>query len=143
MGLLGQHTWKCAVPQGAGVHHALNPNPYRGAWGNDGPRYAADVADLIQSATPGGQSGWWGWGGGEGGRDGGCGGHWEAGGLVSGGWLASDRAAGCFAWQLTGLTWCGVSRLRFAASLAWHVRACPRALHPPFPEASHPLPSPP
>ncbi|KAI3434759.1 hypothetical protein D9Q98_002819 [Chlorella vulgaris] len=53
MGLLGQHTWKCAVPQGAGVHHALNPNPYRGAWGNDGRRYAADVADLIQSATPG------------------------------------------------------------------------------------------
>ncbi|EFN57250.1 hypothetical protein CHLNCDRAFT_143782 [Chlorella variabilis] len=53
MGLLGQHTWKFPVPQGLGVHHALNPNPYRGAWGNDGPKYAADVADLIQAATPG------------------------------------------------------------------------------------------
>ena len=53
MGLLGQHTWKFPVPQGAGVHHALNPNPYRGIHGNDGPAYARDVADLIQSATPG------------------------------------------------------------------------------------------
>jgi hypothetical protein len=57
MGLLGQHTWKFAVPQGAGVHHALNPNPYRGRYGNDGPQYAADIADLIQAATPGGQGG--------------------------------------------------------------------------------------
>lgn len=53
MGLLGQHTWKFQVPQGAGVHHALNPNPYRGAFGNDGPAYARDVADLISAATPG------------------------------------------------------------------------------------------
>ena len=59
MGLLGQHTWKFPVPQGLGVHHALNPNPYRGAWGNDGPKYAADVADLIQAATPGGWVGGW------------------------------------------------------------------------------------
>ena len=35
------------------MHHALNPDPYRGAFGNDGPRYAADVSDLIASATPG------------------------------------------------------------------------------------------
>ncbi len=39
--------------QGFGVHHALNPDPYRGAFANDGPAYARDVADLIQSATPG------------------------------------------------------------------------------------------
>ncbi len=39
--------------QGFGYHHALNPDPYRGAFGDDGPRYAADVADLISSATPG------------------------------------------------------------------------------------------
>lgn len=39
--------------QGAGVHHALNPNPYRGVFGNDGPAYARDVADLISAATPG------------------------------------------------------------------------------------------
>lgn len=53
MGLLGQHTWKFPVPQGFGVHHALNPSPYRGVFGNDGPAYAADVSDLIQAATPG------------------------------------------------------------------------------------------
>jgi 4-aminobutyrate aminotransferase-like enzyme len=39
--------------QGFGVHHALNPDPYRGAFGNDGPRYAEDVKDLIQTATSG------------------------------------------------------------------------------------------
>lgn len=26
--------------QGFGVHHALNPDPYRGVFGNDGPAYA-------------------------------------------------------------------------------------------------------
>ena len=39
--------------QGFGVHHALNPDPYRGVFGNDAAAYAADVADLISSATPG------------------------------------------------------------------------------------------
>ncbi len=39
--------------QGFGVHHALNPDPYRGIFGNDGKAYAADVKDLVQSATPG------------------------------------------------------------------------------------------
>ncbi|KAI7843702.1 hypothetical protein COHA_002601 [Chlorella ohadii] len=53
MGLLGQHTWKYPVPQGFGVHHALNPNPYRGVFGNDGPAYARDIEDLIKAATPG------------------------------------------------------------------------------------------
>jgi len=43
--------------QGFGVHHALNPDPYRGAYGNDGPAYAADVADLISAATPGAVAG--------------------------------------------------------------------------------------
>ena len=40
-------------PQGFGVHHALNPDPYRGVFGSDAAAYAADVADLISSATPG------------------------------------------------------------------------------------------
>ena len=40
-------------PQGFGIHHALNPDPYRGVFGNDAAAYAADVADLISSATPG------------------------------------------------------------------------------------------
>lgn len=29
--------------QGYGVHHALNPDPYRGVFGNDGPAYARDL----------------------------------------------------------------------------------------------------
>jgi alanine-glyoxylate transaminase/(R)-3-amino-2-methylpropionate-pyruvate transaminase len=38
MGLCGQHTWKQPLPQGFGVRHALNPDPYRGPFGNDGKR---------------------------------------------------------------------------------------------------------
>ncbi|KAJ9510182.1 hypothetical protein QJQ45_015654 [Haematococcus lacustris] len=53
MGTCGQHTWKQPMPQGFGIHHALNPDPYRGVFGNDGPAYARDVQDLIQSATSG------------------------------------------------------------------------------------------
>ena len=40
-----------------GVHHAITPDPYRGAWGRDdadaGKKYAADVKNLIDYATPG------------------------------------------------------------------------------------------
>lgn len=53
MGLCGQHTWKQPMPQGFGVKHAICPDPYRGPFGNDGRRYAADVADLIAGATSG------------------------------------------------------------------------------------------
>eukprot|EP00198_Chlamydomonas_reinhardtii_P013617 XP_001702954.1 alanine-glyoxylate transaminase [Chlamydomonas reinhardtii] len=53
MGTCGQHTWKQPMPQGFGYHHALNPDPYRGPYGDDGARYAADMADLISGATPG------------------------------------------------------------------------------------------
>ena len=53
MGTLGLHTWKYPVPQGFGVRHALNPDPYRGRFGNDGLAYAQDVADVISGATPG------------------------------------------------------------------------------------------
>eukprot|EP00775_Hariotina_reticulata_P011373 gene11373-11522_t len=53
MGLCGQHTWKQPVPQGFGIRHAMNPDPYRGPFGNDGKRYAADVQDLIEGATSG------------------------------------------------------------------------------------------
>ncbi|KAL6773797.1 AGT2 [Auxenochlorella protothecoides x Auxenochlorella symbiontica] len=53
MGLMGLHTWKANIPHGFGVHHALNPDPYRGVFGNDGPAYARDVTDIIQSSTPG------------------------------------------------------------------------------------------
>jgi alanine-glyoxylate transaminase/(R)-3-amino-2-methylpropionate-pyruvate transaminase len=37
MGLCGQRTWKQQQPQGFGIQHALNPDPYRGIFGNDGP----------------------------------------------------------------------------------------------------------
>lgn len=53
MGLLSHSTWKPNLPTAFGVHHALNPDPYRGRHGNDGEAYAADVADLISSATSG------------------------------------------------------------------------------------------
>lgn len=54
MGACGHGTWKQPVPQGFGVRHALNPDPYRGAFGADGARYAEDLRDLIRAATPGG-----------------------------------------------------------------------------------------
>ncbi|MEW5317287.1 MAG: hypothetical protein WDW38_008598 [Sanguina aurantia] len=53
MGACGHGTWKQQMPQGFGMLHALNPDPYRGAFGDDGPRYAEDVADLIRTASPG------------------------------------------------------------------------------------------
>ena len=42
-----------SLVKGGGVKHALNPDPYRGRLGNDGPAYAEDVRDLIQTATSG------------------------------------------------------------------------------------------
>ena len=43
--------------QGFGIRHTLNPNPYTGAFGNDGKRYAEDVKDVISTSTPGGVAG--------------------------------------------------------------------------------------
>jgi alanine-glyoxylate transaminase/(R)-3-amino-2-methylpropionate-pyruvate transaminase len=57
MGLTAHRTWKYNYPHSFGVHHALNPDPYRGPWGWDDPeagkKYAADVKDLIEHATSG------------------------------------------------------------------------------------------
>jgi alanine-glyoxylate transaminase/(R)-3-amino-2-methylpropionate-pyruvate transaminase len=57
MGLTAHSTWKFNVPHSFGVHHAMTPDPYRGLWGRDdaeaGRKYAADVKDLIDYATPG------------------------------------------------------------------------------------------
>jgi alanine-glyoxylate transaminase/(R)-3-amino-2-methylpropionate-pyruvate transaminase len=57
MGLTAHRTWKFNVPHGFGVHHAIAPDPYRGAWGRDDKRaglnYAADVRNLIEHATSG------------------------------------------------------------------------------------------
>jgi len=53
MGLTAQATWKYPVPQGFGIHHVLNPDPYRGKHGNDGKAYADDVKDLLETGTSG------------------------------------------------------------------------------------------
>lgn len=53
MGLTAHSTWKQNIPQGFGILHALNPDPYRGKFGNNGKEYALDVQDLIQTASSG------------------------------------------------------------------------------------------
>src|SRR5581483_1763480 len=57
MGLTSQSTWKFNVPHSFGTHHAMIPDPYRGLWGRDdaqaGEKYAADVKNLIDFASPG------------------------------------------------------------------------------------------
>ncbi len=57
IGLTGEATWKYNTASGFGIHHARNPDPYRGPWGWDDPhageRYAEEIADLIATATPG------------------------------------------------------------------------------------------
>jgi alanine-glyoxylate transaminase / (R)-3-amino-2-methylpropionate-pyruvate transaminase len=57
MGLTAHSTWKFNVPHSFGVHHAIAPYPYRGAFGYDDPdagrKYADDVKSLIDYATPG------------------------------------------------------------------------------------------
>ncbi|CAL5222254.1 g4590 [Coccomyxa viridis] len=57
MGVTAHSTWKFSVPQGFGIRHTLNPNPYTGAFGNDGKKYAEDVKDVITTCTPGGVAG--------------------------------------------------------------------------------------
>lgn len=57
MAITGHSTWKYSAPHSFGVQQALAPYPYRGPWGDDDPdagvKYANDVRDLIQCATPG------------------------------------------------------------------------------------------
>src|SRR5881628_3236151 len=57
MGTTGNRAWKFNVPHSFGVHHAITPDPYRGLWGRDdadaGKKYAADVKNLVDFATPG------------------------------------------------------------------------------------------
>ena len=57
MAVTSHHTWKFNVPHSFGVHHALAPDPYRGAWGRTDPaagrKYGADVQELIQMGTSG------------------------------------------------------------------------------------------
>jgi len=57
MGLTAHSTWKYNYPHSFGVHHSIAPDPYRGPWGRDDPeagsKYAADIENLMQFATPG------------------------------------------------------------------------------------------
>ena len=57
MGLTAHSTWKYNYPHSFGVHHAIAPDPYRGLWGREDPeagvKYAADIKNLIDFATPG------------------------------------------------------------------------------------------
>jgi alanine-glyoxylate transaminase/(R)-3-amino-2-methylpropionate-pyruvate transaminase len=62
MGLTSLNTWKFQVPQTTGVHHALNPDPYRSPFSGTpeeiAQRSAADVRDLIRYSTPGKVAAW-------------------------------------------------------------------------------------
>src|SRR3954462_5927456 len=57
MGVTAHSTWKFNTPHSFGVHHAIAPYPYRGPYGYDDPdagrKYADDVKNLIDYATPG------------------------------------------------------------------------------------------
>ena len=57
MGLTAHSTWKHNYAHNFGVHHAIAADPYRGLWSMDDPeagaKYAADIKNLIQHATPG------------------------------------------------------------------------------------------
>ncbi len=57
MALTAHSTWKFNVPHSFGVHHAVVPDPYRGPYGRNDPeagkKYAADVKQLIDFASPG------------------------------------------------------------------------------------------
>ncbi|XP_059626403.1 alanine--glyoxylate aminotransferase 2 homolog 2, mitochondrial-like [Cornus florida] len=52
MGSTAQCNFKFSVVQ-TGVHHALNPDQYRGVFGSDGLKYAKDVEELIAYGTCG------------------------------------------------------------------------------------------
>src|SRR5436305_7879831 len=57
MAATAHSTWKFNVPHSFGVHHAVTADPYRGPFGHNDPeagkKYAADVKQLIDYATPG------------------------------------------------------------------------------------------
>ncbi|KAG4922226.1 hypothetical protein AAZX31_18G191700 [Glycine max] len=52
MGTTAQSIWKYNVVQ-SGVHHAVNPDPYRGLFGSDGEKYVRDVQEIINFGTSG------------------------------------------------------------------------------------------
>ncbi|KAG0452455.1 hypothetical protein HPP92_025119 [Vanilla planifolia] len=52
MGATAQSIWKYNVIQ-TGVHHALNPDQYRGVFGAEGEKYAKDVQEIVEFGTSG------------------------------------------------------------------------------------------
>jgi alanine-glyoxylate transaminase/(R)-3-amino-2-methylpropionate-pyruvate transaminase len=57
MALTAHSTWKFNVPHSFGIHHAITPDPYRGAYTRDDPeagrKYADDVKSVIDYTTSG------------------------------------------------------------------------------------------
>jgi alanine-glyoxylate transaminase/(R)-3-amino-2-methylpropionate-pyruvate transaminase len=57
MGLTSHHTWKFPVQQNTGVHHAMNPDPYRSPYAGTPEevaiKSAEDIRELIRYSTPG------------------------------------------------------------------------------------------
>jgi alanine-glyoxylate transaminase/(R)-3-amino-2-methylpropionate-pyruvate transaminase len=58
MGLTALNTWKYNIAHGLGIHHALNPDMYRGPFADMSPeiaaeKYAWDVENLIDYGTSG------------------------------------------------------------------------------------------
>jgi alanine-glyoxylate transaminase/(R)-3-amino-2-methylpropionate-pyruvate transaminase len=57
MGLTAHSTWKYPLPQGIGVHHAPNPDPYRSAFSGTpeeiATQAAEEIRDIIRFSTPG------------------------------------------------------------------------------------------
>ncbi|MCC7262297.1 MAG: aspartate aminotransferase family protein [Candidatus Latescibacteria bacterium] len=57
MGVTALHTWKYPLPQGAGVHHSVCPDPYRSPFAGSPAEIArlsaADLEQTIRYSTPG------------------------------------------------------------------------------------------
>lgn len=57
VGLTSHHTWKHPIPQSFGIHHTVNPDPYRSPYRGTPEEIAsqcvAEMADLIRYSTPG------------------------------------------------------------------------------------------
>ena len=57
MGLTSHHTWKYPMPQNVGVHHVMNPDPYRNPFQGSPEEVAKlaanEIRETIRYSTPG------------------------------------------------------------------------------------------
>jgi len=51
MGITAHSTWKFPVAAGAGIHHAMNPDMYRGLWGGPGYRDCPVLPQGVERAS--------------------------------------------------------------------------------------------